>query len=157
MNSDKFAFWGIEVDEEYRQFYELFESVDTPKQAKVRDKVHDFYKSIGISPKNPINGLKELEVKLVIDLHYKAPESERPPFYCKVSVSAFKGKKQCHGEYSDYNKKIAKVYAHAKVCEQLYLPFHLKDWYIPMSLSHIHKNDHEKKFKKIKSINSLRE
>jgi len=29
MNSDRFAFWGIEVNEEYKQFYELFENVTT--------------------------------------------------------------------------------------------------------------------------------
>ncbi|TKJ23363.1 MAG: hypothetical protein CEE43_04295 [Promethearchaeota archaeon Loki_b32] len=74
--SNEMSYWDIELSEKEIPYYEIFDDLDNPNEIKLRDKLHERYKKLGLIPKNPINSLKELEDKGLIEIHDKGTKND---------------------------------------------------------------------------------
>jgi len=128
------SYWDIDISEKERTYYELFNDLKNPDEIRLRNKFQELYKDLGLIPNNPINTLKELEDKGFIEIIYKAPEKITSPFNCEVWVKSLKffPKKNYYGKGAGLKKKEAKAIAFAEICNQLFLPYHMKDLHIPI-------------------------
>ncbi len=132
--SNESPYWDLDIKEKDRPYYELFDDLDNPDEIKKRNKFQEIYKNLGLMPNNPINALKELEDKCFIEINYKEPEDIMPPFYSEVWIKSLKffPKENYYGEGHGLNKKKAKAIAYVDICNQLFLPYHMKDQHIPI-------------------------
>ncbi len=133
--SDESNYWELDINEQDRVYYEFFDDLDSVNDIKLRDKFQEFYKELGITPNNPINTLKELEDKLLIVINYNESKDNTPPFYCEVSIKTLEyfPKEKYYGKGEGLKKKEAKAFAYADICNQIFLPYHMKDLRIPIN------------------------
>lgn len=133
--SHESPYWNLDIKEEDRPYYELFDDLDNPDEIKKRNKCQEIYKNLGLVPNNPINALKELEDKCIIKIDYKESEDNKPPFECEVWIKILRDLpgESYYGKAMGLKKKEAKVIAYADICNQLFLPYHMKDQHIPIN------------------------
>ncbi len=139
--TDDLNYWDLDIKEKERDYYELFDDLENADEIKLRDKFQELYKELGIEPKNPINALKELEDKGLIEINFKESEVIAPPFYSEVWIKTheFFPEEKYYGKGNGLKKKEAKAYAYADICNQLFLPYHMKDLHIPINNPEIKK------------------
>lgn len=131
---NEMSYWDIELSEKEKPYYELFDDIDDPNEIKLRNKIREGYKGLGLIPNNPINSLKELEDQGLIEIHDKGTKNDTSPFYYEVWIKTFENfpKEKYYGKGQWLKKTEAKAIAYADICNQLYLPYHMKDWRIPI-------------------------
>jgi len=134
--SHESPYWDLDIKESERPYYELFDDLDNPDEIKKRDKFQEIYKNLGLMPNNPINVLKELEDQAIIEIDYKESEDIIPPFECEVWIKILRDLPGniYYGKAKELKKKEAKVFACANICDQIFLPYHTKDWQVHIKL-----------------------
>ena len=134
--SHESPYWDLDIKESERPYYELFDDLDNPDEIKKRDKFQEIYKNLGLMPNNPINVLKELEDQAIIEIVYKESEDIIPPFECEVWIKILSDLpgESYYGKAMGSKKKEAKVFACANICDQIFLPYHTKDWQVPIKV-----------------------
>jgi len=139
--SDDLNYWVLDISEKKRNYYKLFDDLDCEDDIKLRDMFQEYYKELGLSPKNPINALKELEDLNLIEIYYKGSEDNTSPFDCEVWIKVldFFPEEKYYGKGNGLKKKEAKAFAYADICNQLFLPYHIKDLHIPINNPEIKK------------------
>ncbi|MHA1490441.1 MAG: hypothetical protein ACTSRI_12400 [Promethearchaeota archaeon] len=149
--TEDMGFWNIELNENDDLFYELFTDLTDPSEIVLRDKLQELYKNIGYYPTNPINALNELRDKIILStIEYIKPTSVNPPFTYEIKVKVLKDlpEKEYNAKHTDYEKKtLVKALTAAKICDQIYLPYHMKEWTYPITYA--------KKKKKEKKLNNI--
>jgi hypothetical protein len=134
--SDKMRCWIYEINENEIRYYKFYSNISDPEELKIRDKFQMRYKEIGMGLNNPINTLEELRInKLIALIEYKEIQTRNSSFCFEIRVNT-DGKFPINEFYAMSNestkKRLAKALAAAKICDQMYIPYHLKDWYITL-------------------------
>ncbi len=132
--SHESPYWDLDISEKDRHYYELFEDLVDPDEIKKRNEFQEIYKNLGLMPNNPINILKELEDKGIIEIEFKEENDNKSPFECEVYIKVLRDipGQNYSGKAREPKKKEAKVFACMKICDQLFLPYHMKDLHIPI-------------------------
>lgn len=142
--TENMGFWDIELSENDKQYYELFIDLTDPLEIEKRNELQEIYKNIGYYPTNPINALNELKDKLILStIKYIEPTNLNKPFMYEIYVGVRKDlpEEEYYAKHSDNKiKRLVKALTAAKVCNQIYLPYHMKEWYYPITKG---KNDQE--------------
>lgn len=113
----------------------MFDDLEDPEEIDQRDRFQEYYKELGLTPNNPVNTLKELEDRGLIEITLKESERSAPPFLCEVwaKTLSFFPEKSYYGKDKGSKKKEAKVFAFLRICNQIYLPYHMQDIRIPIN------------------------
>lgn len=131
--TDEMSCWEYEVKEEEKKYYKFFTDISNPEEIKIRDKFQMRYKEIGMGINNPINTLHELQKNRLIEhVKYKEVPKINSNFCFEIWVNT-QGNFPINEFYAMGNestkKRLGKVLAAAKICDQMYIPYHLKDWH----------------------------
>ena len=129
--TDEISCWKYEIKEEEMKYYKFFTDISDPDEIKIRDNFQVIYKEIGIGLNNPINTLDELQKKgLIVHVKYKEVPTFNSNFCFEIWVNTQENFpiNEFYAKSNEATKKrLAKSLAAAKICNQMYIPYHLKD------------------------------
>ncbi len=134
--TDEMSFWKFEIEDDKMKYYKFFTDINDPDEIKIRDNFQVRYKEIGIGLNNPINTLDELQKKgLIVSVKYKEVPPINSNFCFEMWVKANKifpiTEFYARGKEATRKRK-AKALVAAKICDLIYMPYHMKDWYYPI-------------------------
>ena len=132
--TEEMSFWKFDIKEEEMKYYKFFIDISDAEEMKTRDDYQIRYKETGIGINNPINSLEELRKnRLILTVNYKEVPTINSNFCFEVWVNTqvnFPINKFYAIGNESTTKRLAKALAAAKICDQMYIPYHMKDWHI---------------------------
>lgn len=138
-------YWDIKKTTRDLKYFQLYDKIVNPEELEKRGHHLEVYREIGYAPKNPINALNELrDADIIKKLNYSSKNNNHPPFEWEITIET--GRKLDNKEYHEKcriskKKRLAKAITAARICEQIYLPYHMKEWRYPIDTIKYKKND----------------